>query len=126
MPRVFWKCPSKEESTKNDYKHSETRIWHRLNPKEGEGEPGEETKESEGDNSGRGSGRTISGPSDKGECSGVQTKKACTKPLISDISNDEEDSNVNKSFMNNSSDTESSHSSDFGDLLKPKKRRTHK
>ena len=79
-----------------------------------------------GDNSGRGSGRTISGPSDKGECSGVQTKKACTKPLISDISNDEEDSNVNKSFMNNSSDTESSHSSDFGDLLKPKKRRTHK
>ena len=48
------------------------------------------------------------------------------KPLISDISNDEEDSNVNKSFMNNSSDTESSHSSDFGDLLKPKKRRTHK
>ena len=79
-----------------------------------------------GDNIGRGSGRTISGPSDKGECSGVQTKKACPQPLISDISNDEEDSNVNKSFMNNSSGTESSHSSDFGDLLKPKKRRTHK
>ena len=52
LPRVFWKCPSKEESTKNDYKHSETRIWHRLNPKEGEGEPGEETKESEGDMAG--------------------------------------------------------------------------
>ena len=26
--------------------------WHRLNPKEGEGEPGEETKESEGDMAG--------------------------------------------------------------------------
>ena len=48
------------------------------------------------------------------------------KPLISDISNDEEDSNVNKSFMNNSSGTESSLSNEFGDLLEPKKRRTHK
>ena len=44
----------------------------------------------------------------------------CGKILNAKITND------NKSFMNNSSDTESSHSSDFGDLLKPKKRRTHK
>ena len=80
-----------------------------------------------GDNIGRGSGLAISVPSDKGECSGLKTKRASPRPLISDISNDEEESNVNKSFMNNSpEDTESSNSSDFGELLKPKKRRTHK
>ena len=48
------------------------------------------------------------------------------RPWQVEMARMEADSNVNKSFMNNSSDTESSHSSDFGDLLKPKKRRTHK